>query len=445
MKKIAVIGTGYVGLVSGTCFADAGNFVTCCDKNEEKINSLREGIMPIYEPGLKELVEKNVNSGSLFFTTDTAQAVQEAEIVYIAVGTPMSETGEADLTYVRQAAETIGLNLHSYKIIVTKSTVPVGTGKLVESIIKSFAGEGREFDIVSNPEFLREGAAIKDSMNMERAVIGASSEKAYEIMAELHKPFTSTVVKADVESAELIKYAANAFLATKISFINDIANICERVGADVTKVAEGIGLDSRIGKKFLQAGVGYGGSCFPKDTSALLHISEECGYEFNLIQAVMKTNENQRVQMVEKLMAALGSLKGKTISVLGLAFKPDTDDVRSSPALDVIPLLKRMGANVKAYDPIAVEEAKKQLGNSCSYFTDLYETINHTDACVVLTDWAEVKNLDLMKARRLLKRPLMVDGRNLFEPELMHELGYTYLSMGRPPVYNEKALVPQVI
>ncbi|MBM7690811.1 UDPglucose 6-dehydrogenase [Peribacillus deserti] len=445
MKKIAVIGTGYVGLVSGTCFAEAGNQVTCCDINQSKISSLLQGIMPIYEPGLKELVQKNVERETLAFTTKIDEAVRAAEVVFIAVGTPMSATGEADLTYVKQAAETIGSNLNGYKVIVTKSTVPVGTGKLVESIIRKSAPKGQAFDIVSNPEFLREGAAIKDSMNMERAVIGATSDKAYEIIAELHIPFTSNIVKSSVESAELIKYAANAFLATKISFINDIANICERVGADVTKVSEGIGLDSRIGSKFLQAGVGFGGSCFPKDTSALLHIAQDSGYDFNLIKAVMETNEGQRAQVVEKIMAALGSLKGKTISVLGLAFKPDTDDVRFAPALDIIPQLKTLGAQVKAFDPIAIGEAKKQLGNQCDYSDDLYETIKHTDACIVLTDWKEVKGLDLVKVKRLLKRPVIVDGRNLFDLDEMHDLGYTYISMGRPAVYNEKVLVSHVI
>ncbi|PLT31851.1 UDP-glucose 6-dehydrogenase TuaD [Peribacillus deserti] len=445
VKKIAVIGTGYVGLVSGTCFAEAGNQVTCCDINQSKISNLLKGIMPIYEPGLKELVQTNVEKEQLHFTTEIEQAVRDAEVVYIAVGTPMSATGEADLTYVKEVAETIGRNLNGYKVIVTKSTVPVGTGKLVEGIVRNFAPKGQAFDIVSNPEFLREGAAIKDSMNMERAVIGATSDKAYEIIADLHKPFTSNIVKASVESAELIKYAANAFLATKISFINDIANICERVGADVTKVSEGIGLDSRIGRKFLQAGVGFGGSCFPKDTSALLHIAEDCGYDFNLIKAVMETNAGQRTQVVEKLLAPLGSLKGKTISVLGLAFKPDTDDVRFAPALDIIPQLKALGAQVKAFDPIAIPEAKKQLGSLCEYSEDLYETIKHTDACIVLTDWKEVKGLDLVKAKRLLKRPVMIDGRNLFDLDVMHDLGYTYLSMGRPAVYIEKVMVSHVI
>ncbi|MBI0579345.1 UDP-glucose/GDP-mannose dehydrogenase family protein [Neobacillus cucumis] len=439
MKKITVVGTGYVGLVSGTCFADAGNQVTCCDINQSKINDLLQGVMPIYEPGLKELVDKNVRRGALHFTYDITQAIQEAEVIYIAVGTPMTSSGKADLTYIKQVAKTIGENLNGYKVIVTKSTVPVGTGKLIKSIIQEHAYNQVPFDIVANPEFLREGAAIKDSMNMERAVIGATSEKAFQIIAELHQPFTSNIVKASLETAELIKYAANAFLATKISFINDIANICERVGADVTKVSEGIGLDSRIGNKFLQAGVGFGGSCFPKDTSALLHIAKECGYEFNLIKSVIATNEGQRVQLVKKLENALGALKGKTISILGLAFKPNTDDIRSSPAIDIIPYLAVHGANLQAFDPIAIKETKKQLGYQCAYSEDIYESIQNSDACVILTDWQDVKDLDLVKVKELMKQPLIVDGRNVFDLETMKDLGFTYLSVGRPEVRQKTA------
>ncbi|GHH99509.1 UDP-glucose 6-dehydrogenase TuaD [Neobacillus kokaensis] len=440
MKKIAVIGTGYVGLVSGTCFADTGNDVTCCDIDQVKINNLLQGIMPIYEPGLKELVHKNVRSGTLHFSSNIKHAILEAEVIYIAVGTPMTSTGKADLTYVEQVAKTIGENLNGYKVIVTKSTVPVGTGRLIEKIVRKYAAEHHSFDVVSNPEFLREGSAIKDTLNMERAVIGATSEKAYQIIADLHQPFTSNIVKASLETAEIIKYAANAFLATKISFINDIANICERVGADVTKVSEGVGLDSRIGNKFLQAGVGFGGSCFPKDTAALLHIAEDSGYDFKLIKAVIETNEKQRVHLVEKLVSGLGSLKGKTISVLGLAFKPNTNDIRSSPALDIIPYLAEQGAMVKAYDPIAIVETKKQIGYQCSYTENVYEAIKGSDACMILTDWQDVKNLDLAKVKKLMNQPLMVDGRNLFKLERMRELGFTYLSVGRPAIYTDAAI-----
>jgi UDPglucose 6-dehydrogenase len=440
MKKIAVIGTGYVGLVSGTCFADSGNQVTCCDIDQLKINELVQGIMPIYEPGLKELVHKNVRKGTLKFSSNISQEIQDAEVILIAVGTPMTSSGKADLTYVKQVAKSIGENLNGYKVIVTKSTVPVGTGKLIESVIEKYSIENHPFDVVSNPEFLREGTAIKDTMNMERAVIGVTSEKAFQMIEEMHQPFTSNIVKTSLETAEIIKYAANAFLATKISFINDIANICERIGADVTKVSEGIGLDSRIGNKFLQAGVGFGGSCFPKDTAALLHIAEDSGYDFKLIKAVIETNEGQRVQLVKKLIQALGSLKGKTISVLGLAFKPDTDDIRSSPALDIIPYLTEQGAIVKAYDPIAIVEAKKQIGYQCTYTEDIYEAINDSDACMILTDWKDVKKLDLPLVKQLMKQPLIVDGRNLFDLEKMKHFGFTYLSVGRPAIQTNSAI-----
>ncbi|PKR84607.1 UDP-glucose 6-dehydrogenase TuaD [Heyndrickxia camelliae] len=444
MKKITVIGTGYVGLVSGTCFAESGNQVICCDNDERKINNLLQGGVPIYEPGLKELIEKNVKKGTLCFTSNIKQAIREAEVIYIAVGTPMSPSGEADLSFVEQVAKTIGENVNSYKVIVTKSTVPVGTGRLIESIIKQHLREDYPFDIVSNPEFLREGAAIKETLNMERAVIGTESDMAYQIISELHQPFTSTILRVSLETAEIIKYAANAFLATKISFINDIANICERVGADVTKVSEGIGLDSRIGNKFLQAGIGFGGSCFPKDTAALVHISQKCGYDFKLIKAVMETNEGQRVKIVEKLKDALGTLNGKTISVLGLAFKPDTNDIRSSPALDIIPYLSVNGATVRAFDPIAVEETKKQLGYQCLYFKDIYETLENADACLILTDWLQVKHLDLNKVKELMRQPLIVDGRNIFDLETMQEFGFTYLSIGRQPI-NKGTIISKAI
>jgi UDPglucose 6-dehydrogenase len=434
MKKMAVIGTGYVGLVSGVCFAEVGNQVTCCDIDQNKISNLSQGIIPIYEPGLKELVETNLMRGTLVFTTKVEEAIQEAEVVYIAVGTPMLATGEADLTYVKQVAKTIGENLNGYKVIVIKSTVPVGTGKHVEMLISQYSEE--PFDLVSNPEFLREGTAIRDMMNMERAVIGARSEKALELIAELHHPFTSKIVRANVETAELIKYAANAFLAVKISFINDIANICERVGADVSLLSEGIGLDSRIGKQFLKAGVGFGGSCFPKDTEALLHIAKNCEYDFKLIKAAIETNENQRQYIVEKVVSALGSLSGKSISVLGLAFKPDTDDVRSSPALDIIPHLTRLGAKVKAYDPVAIDEARKRLGDQCTYSRDIYETIRDTDACLILTEWQDVKALNLFKLNDLMNQPIIVDGRNLFDLDTMRAHGLTYLSIGRPIVHS---------
>lgn len=440
LKRIAVIGTGYVGLVSGTCFAEVGNSVVCCDIDAEKIRGLSAGVMPIYENGLKELVDKNVNENRLFFSTDIPKAIEEAEIIYIAVGTPMSETGEADLTFVKSVAEMIGKHLNGYKVIVNKSTVPVGTGKLVQAIIERNSKGEFPFDVVSNPEFLREGTAIYDTMNMERAVIGATSEKAAAIIEELHTPFQTKIVKSNLESAEMIKYAANAFLATKISFINDIANICERVGADVSKVSEGVGLDSRIGSKFLKAGIGFGGSCFPKDTMALLQIAKSVGYPFKLIEAVIETNQKQRAHIVQKLLDVFGDLNGMTISVLGLAFKPNTNDMRSAPSLDVIPMLRSLGAKVKAFDPIAVPEAEKLLGDQAVYSEDLYETIQDTDACVILTEWPEVQNMDIAKLKSALKNPVLIDGRNIFEIEQMRNEGMIYHSIGRPEVQGEGIL-----
>ncbi|OMI08908.1 UDP-glucose 6-dehydrogenase [Bacillus swezeyi] len=440
LKRIAVIGTGYVGLVSGTCFAEVGNSVVCCDIDAEKIRGLSAGIMPIYENGLQELVDKNVNENRLFFSTDIPKAIKESDIIYIAVGTPMSENGEADLTYVKSVAESIGSHLNGYKIIVNKSTVPVGTGKLVQSIIEEASKGEYPFDVVSNPEFLREGTAIYDTMNMERAVIGATSEKAAAIIEELHKPFQTKIVKSNLESAEMIKYAANAFLATKISFINDMANICERVGADVSKVSEGVGLDSRIGKKFLQAGIGFGGSCFPKDTMALLQIAKSVGYPFKMIEAVIETNQKQRAHIVQKLLDVFGDLNGMTISVLGLAFKPNTNDMRSAPALDVIPMLRSLGANVQAYDPIAVPEAERLLGDQAVYSNDLFSTVKDTDACLILTDWPQVKHMDVKKLKSYLNQPVLIDGRNLFELDDMKREGLIYHSIGRPGVQGEKIL-----
>ncbi|KXZ20544.1 UDP-glucose 6-dehydrogenase [Bacillus nakamurai] len=440
VKKIAVLGTGYVGLVSGTCFAEIGHNVTCCDINEAKIRSLQNGVIPIYEPGLDELAEKNVRKGRLSFTTGIASAVKNADIIYIAVGTPMSQTGEADLTYIKAAAQTIGEQLNGYKIIVNKSTVPVGTGRLVYNIIRKASKGNYRFDVASNPEFLREGSAVRDTMQMERAVIGATSDKAAAVIEELHKPFHTQIVKTDLESAEMIKYAANAFLAAKISFINDIANICERVGADVSKVSEGVGLDSRIGSKFLQAGIGFGGSCFPKDTTALLHMANAADYPFKMMEAVIETNEKQRERITEKLINAVGNIKGRTIAVLGLAFKPNTNDVRSAPALDIIARLEKEGAHIKAFDPIAIPEASAVLGDGIEYHTELYNALANADACLITTDWPEVKEMDLLKVKKLLKQPLIIDGRNIFPLEYMRASGFTYHSIGRPAVHADEQM-----
>ncbi|WP_010197226.1 UDP-glucose dehydrogenase family protein [Bacillus sp. m3-13] len=431
--NICVIGTGYVGLVSGVCFSDIGNKVTCVDIDENKISNLKKGIIPIYEPGLEELVLKNIKENRLSFTTQLDNALDEADVVLIAVGTPPKENGEADLRFVEAVATSIGKNLNGYKVIVTKSTVPVGTGKWVKGIIEKEAGNSN-FDVASNPEFLREGSAIYDTMNMERAVIGVESDKAKEVLTELHKPFNTNIVVADIETAEMIKYAANAFLATKISFINEIANICELVGADVTKVAEGMGYDNRIGKAFLAAGIGYGGSCFPKDTNALINIAANVGYNLRIVKDVENVNAMQRFRVYDKVKEAFnGELEGKKLAVLGLAFKPNTDDMRAAPSIDVIPKLLEDGADVIAYDPVAMANAKREIAN-LNTVNSYEEAVQGADAVIVLTDWKEFKDLDLADLKKKLKQPVLIDGRNMFDLNQMADLGYYYASIGRRTV-----------
>lgn len=441
MKKISVIGTGYVGLVSGTCFAETGNIVTCCDMDDLKIHLLNCGEVPIYEPGLEDLVKSNMEKGQLYFTTDIPAAIADAEVIYIAVGTPMGQNGKADLSYIESVAKTIGEHINGYKVIVNKSTVPVGTGALVKALIEKYSRSKFNFDVVSNPEFLREGTAVQDTLHMERAVIGASNENAASIIEELHQPFKTTVIKTNIETAEMIKYASNAFLATKISFINDIANICERVGADVTQVAEGIGLDSRIGNKFLQAGIGYGGSCFPKDTLALIQIAEEVEYNFKLLKSVVETNKLQKERLIEKVLDIFGSLEGKRIAVLGLTFKPSTNDLREAPSLTIIPALQKLGAIISAYDPVAIEEAKKELGNEIMYFDNLNDAVKEADACIILTDWFEVKNMNLGIVRNLMKSPYIIDGRNCLDISKVKEHGFNYISFGRPAILEMRVKV----
>ncbi|KQO06248.1 UDP-glucose 6-dehydrogenase TuaD [Paenibacillus sp. Leaf72] len=433
--KVTIIGTGYVGLVNGACFAEKGHHVICADINQNKIDQLNDGQIPIYEPGLAELVHANRQAGRLAFSSDVEAAIQASDIIYIAVGTPMSPTGEADLTYVDGVAETIGKSLNGYKVVVNKSTVPVGTGKRVESIIRGHLG-GREagFDVVSNPEFLREGTAIKDCMNMERAVIGAESKQAMQLIRELHEPFNTTIVETNIETAEMIKYASNAFLAMKISFINDISNICERVGANVVDLSYGLGLDSRIGNKFLDAGIGFGGSCFPKDTEALISISKNVGYEFKLIESVITTNKNQPIHFVQKIDTIVGSVAGKKIAVLGLAFKPETDDMRSAPSIPIIRELISRGAEVHAYDPVAVEQAKLVIGTDVVYSDDLLQTVDGCDACVILTEWPQVVKMDLDEVKKRLKQPILIDGRNIFDLAEMEKRQFVYASIGRPDI-----------
>lgn len=433
--NICVIGTGYVGLVTGTCFADFGVNVACVDKDAEKIETLKKGEIPIYEPGLKELVAKNVREGRLAFTTDLTESVRKALVIFIAVGTPPREDGSADLSYIEEVARTVAKNLNGYKVIVTKSTVPVGTGTLIEKIIKKEQSAKHSFDVVSNPEFLREGSAVEDFMRPNRVVIGARSQQAVAIMKDLYSPLyliETPFIITDIETSELIKYASNAFLATKISFINEIANICERVGADVHMVAKGMGLDHRIGPKFLHPGPGFGGSCFPKDTLAITKIAKDNGYTFKIVEAVIEVNALQRELMVEKIKKTVGGdLSGKTIAVLGLAFKPNTDDIRESPAIDIVEKLVESGAIVKAYDPASMENARKAAPYAVTYAKDPYDAAEGAEALVILTEWNQFRKLDLQRIKKLLKRPRVVDLRNVYEPESMKELGFEYSSVGR--------------
>jgi len=434
--RIAVIGTGYVGLVSGACFSEFGVSVVCVDKEEAKIARLRRGEMPIYEPGLEGLVAANVTAGRLSFTTELRAAVEGADAVFIAVGTPSRRgDGHADLSYVFAAAEEIGRALTGYAVVVTKSTVPVGTGRQVAAILRRVCPQG-DFDVVSNPEFLREGSAIEDFMRPDRVVIGADSERAQAVMRQLYRPLfliETPMLFTDVETAELIKYAANAFLATKITFINEIADLCERVGADVQDVAKGIGLDGRIGRKFLHAGPGFGGSCFPKDCLALVRTAHEAEAPLSIIETVVQVNDERKRRMADKIIAACGgTLAGKTVAVLGLTFKPNTDDMRDAPSLEVIPRLAAAGAVIRAFDPEGMAEAKKLLPDLV-YCKDAYETMAGAEALVLLTEWNEFRALDLARVGRLLVNRLVIDLRNIYQPHEMAEAGFRYISIGRPP------------
>ncbi len=430
--NICVIGTGYVGLVTGVVFADMGNDVVCVDKLAAKIDGLNQGIMPIYEPGLEEMVARNVGDGRLEFTTDLDSAVQKAEIVFIAVGTPPREDGSTNLDYVEDAAKGVARALNRYKVIVNKSTVPVGTGDFVREVIETNKRRAVDFDVVSNPEFLREGSAITDTLVPDRIVIGAPSKIVAMRLLELYAPLERPMIVTDVASAEMIKYASNAFLATKISFANAIANICEEAGADVTQVVKGMGLDARIGQAFLNAGLGYGGSCFPKDTRSLLHTAQTYGCEFPLLAATIETNELQPKRFIQKIHDALGGddLKGKTVGILGLAFKANTDDMREAKSLDVIADLLASGATVKAYDPIAIENTK-EVFPQITYGANAYEVAADADALVIVTEWNEFKNLNFERISGLMNRALILDGRNLYDPERLRRLGFEYHSIGR--------------
>ncbi|MBI2411618.1 MAG: UDP-glucose/GDP-mannose dehydrogenase family protein [Deltaproteobacteria bacterium] len=439
--NICVIGTGYVGLVTGTCFADFGVNVSCVDKDVSKIEMLRRGEIPIYEPGLKELVDKNINEKRLTFTTDLSDAIKKSLVIFIAVGTPPREDGSADLSYIEEVARTIAENLNGYKVIVTKSTVPVGTGSLIEKIISSEQRGEFKFDVASNPEFLREGSALEDFMRPNRVVIGARSPQAVAIMKDLYSPLyliETPFVVTDIETSELIKYASNAFLATKISFINEMANICERVGADIHMVARGMGLDHRIGPKFLHPGPGYGGSCFPKDTMAITRIAKAHGYTFRIVEAVIDVNDRQREIMIGKIRTLAGGLKGKKFGVLGLAFKPNTDDIRESPAMDIVAHLVSEGATVKAYDPAGMENAKRVVKAGVTFCNDSYEVAEGSDALILMTEWNQFRKLDLARIKTLLKEPRIVDLRNVYEPEAMAKLGFEYVSVGRKDRHVER-------
>ena len=430
---IAVIGTGYVGLVTGACFAEFGVEVTCVDVDAEKITRLANGDVPIYEPGLDQLVEKNAHAGRLRFTTDFKSAVEQALVIFLAVGTPPKEDGSVDLRYIDSAARSIAEYMDGYKVIVTKSTVPIGTGEHLRRLIREHQKTRTNFGIVSNPEFLREGAAINDFMRPDRVVIGSRDEEAIAIMRDLYRPLyliEAPFVITSLEAAELIKYAANAFLATKISFINEVANLCDSIGCDVHDVARGIGTDRRIGSKFLHPGPGFGGSCFPKDTRALASVARAYGCESRIVDAVIEVNRRQRAAMVPKIEKLVGEIHGKTIAVLGLSFKPQTDDMREAPSLDIIRDLLERGATVRAYDPVAMPEAAKIMPDIV-YAEDEYAAVSGADALVFVTEWNQFRALDMKRVRELMRSPKIADLRNIYEPVAMRELGFDYIGVGR--------------
>ena len=431
--KISCVGCGYVGLVAGTCLADMGNEVTCCDIDKSKINKLKRGVIPIYEPGLKDMFERNVKGKRLRFSSDMKDTIKKSDVIFITVGTPPGRNHEADLCAVESVAGQIGKNMKSYKLIVNKSTVPVGTAELVKKIVRKNQTEKFEFDVVSNPEFLREGEAVKDFTNPDRIVIGTDSEKAEEIMMSIYRGIARAdkpVFITDIKSAEMIKYASNAMLATRISFMNEIAQLCEKVGADVKSVAKGVGLDNRIGPRFLQAGMGYGGSCFPKDVKALSELMKQNKVKDKLLSAVNTINEDQRKFIFQKIKKLISPLKGKSIAVWGLAFKPKTDDIREAPSIDIIRELQKSGAKIRAFDPVAKINAKKVL-KGVTFCSDPYSTVKGCDALLVATEWNEFRVLDFEHVKRLLKQPNIIDGRNIYEPDEMRKAGFNYLGVGR--------------
>ena len=436
--KIAIVGTGYVGLVTGTCFAEMGTEVFCVDVNAEKITNLKQGIIPIYEPGLEEMVHRNQQAGRLHFTTDLTECLNEVEVLFSAVGTPPDEDGSADLKYVLEVARTVGRNMAKHLLVVTKSTVPVGTARKVRETIQEELdkrGLPLEFDVASNPEFLKEGAAIKDFMSPDRVVVGVESERAKELMTRLYRPFLLNnfrVIFMDVPSAEMTKYAANAMLATRISFMNDIANLCELVGADVNMVRSGIGSDTRIGRKFLYPGIGYGGSCFPKDVKALIKTAEQNGYDMRVLRAVEEVNEIQKSALFEKLLKLFNNkLKDKTIAIWGLAFKPETDDMREAPALVLIDKLRQAGCKIRVYDPAAMEECKRRIGDSVYYAHDMYDAVLDTDVLMLVTEWKEFRLPSWPVIKKTMTQPIVLDGRNIYDKKEMEEQGFIYRCIGK--------------
>ncbi len=439
MARISVVGTGYVGLVTGACFADLGNTVTCVDIDVSKIENLRKGVLPIFEPGLEEIVERNAKAGRLRFTSSFEEGVPGADVVFIAVNTPSGSEGEADLKYTRAAAQSIAKQINRNTIIVNKSTVPIGTGDWVANIASKHIRPGASFSVVSNPEFLREGSAISDFTHPDRVVLGSTDRASALKVAELYRPLDCPVLITDLRTAEMIKYASNAFLATKISFINEIASICEKLGADVKMVSQGMGLDKRIGSAFLDAGLGFGGSCFPKDVRALTHMAAINGCHPQLLRTVLEINRDARRAVIQKARDAMGGLQDRTIGILGLAFKPNTDDLREAPALEIIHLLQSEGATVKAYDPVALESAQRANPETI-FCKDPYEVAEGVDCLILVTEWNEFKHLDMRRIKDLMANPLLIDGRNIWDPSEMGALGFTYLGVGRPQASDHEGV-----
>lgn len=430
MRNICVVGTGYVGLVTGTCLAGLGHKVVCIDNDASKITKLKKGIIPIYEPGLDKLVKKNQKARRLSFSTQLKEGVKHSEVIFIAVGTPPRDDGSADLSYVENVACEIARTMQSYKLIVDKSTVPVETGEWVETTVRRNLKKSIEFDVASNPEFLREGSAVHDTFNPDRIVIGVKTKRAETLLREIYAPIKAPVLVTDIKSAEIIKHASNSYLAMKISYINAVANVCEKVGADVEKVAQGMGMDKRIGRQFLNAGLGFGGFCFPKDLEAFYWISRKVGYDFNLLKEVKTINEGQKKLLVKKIKDTVWNLNNKIIGILGLAFKPDTDDMRFAPSIDIIKMLQQDGAKIKAYDPAAMGKARKLLKN-VKYGKNAYDVAKGSDCLVILTEWKEFRELDLVKVKKLLKHPIIIDGRNIYDPGKIVKAGFEYKGVGR--------------